>query len=391
MAALVKPIDFAIHTHEPASISILSAREILNQKLSGINISEVDVGEVKVSFIPARGITKNAKTCIIPAEISVDRKLAAAIGLYLGDGDKGNRLKFSNCDLEIVQYFLKCLLRLGVRKCDLRVRICLNEYDKRDSQIHQWLMTTFDLQENQISVRIGRRFAKPVVELKVESTLFAKIWKVILEEAIHTFIDDLVLRRAFLQGAFAADGGISWDNCQRKKVLQKVCFSYNAGTEKQFRDILIGCLKRENVPFQVRETGPDGRIFIRGYAGFTALYELGVLDLHKERIQKFYDAIKLVDMFVHLDSKAMKDLFGLGSQRKIAAVVGSYQQNISKVLQGKRGLRVEWMIKMCLAKEISFAEIIPHVKGISFKSSALWNPSPNLLKTIFELRREAII
>jgi hypothetical protein len=389
MAALAKPIDFVIHTHESVSIPILSIGDMLNRRLAGINIDEVDGGKVKVSFIPARGITKNAKICVIPAKIPVNEKLTAAIGLYLGDGDKGNRLKFSNCNTEIIQYFLEYLLELGVRKCDLRIRISLNERDE-DSQIHQWLITTFNLQENQISIRRGRRFTKLAVELGVESTLFTKIWKAILEEIVPTIADNPVLRRAFLQGAFAADGGISWDNSQRKKVLHKVSFSYNTKTEREFRDILIECLRRENILLQVREIGSDCKIFIRGYAGFTALYGMGVFDLHKERLQKFYEAIKLVDMFVHLDNEGMKKLFGLGSQRKIAALVGSYQQNISKAMRGKRSVRVEWMIKLCLAKGISFADIIPHVKGISFKSSALWNPSPNLLRTIFELRREVI-
>ena len=273
----------------------------------------------------------------------------------------------------------------------LAARISLNERDERDSQIRWWLKTIFDLQENQISVRRSRRFAKPNIEIMVESTLFAKIWKVILEEAIPLIVNDPALRRSFLQGAFAADGGISWDNSRPKKVLQKVSFSYNAKTEKEFRDILIECLRREDIPIRVKETGLDGRIFVRGYVGYATLYDLGVFDLHKERLQKFREAIKLVDIFVHLDSSAMKKLFSSEPQRKIAALVGSYQQNISKILQGKRGMRVEWVIKFCLAKGLSFTDVIPHVKGISFKTIRLQDPSSNLLQTIFELKRDVVL
>jgi hypothetical protein len=391
MATPAALANFKTHSNKPTPLPTLSMVGILNQRLPEVKVSKVRREAIMASFVPKRGITKNTKTCVIPAEIQVGEELAAAIGLYLGDGDKGNRLKFSNCNLEIVEYFLRYLLRLGVQKCDLRIRLCLNENSENDLQIRERLKAMLDLPESRIFIRRGRRFAKPVIEIKVEGTLFAKIWKAIEEEAMSIIVSNPVLRRSFLQGAFAADGGISWDNSQRKKVLQKVSFSFNAETEKEFRDILIECLRRENIPLQVREVGPDGRIFIRGYAGFTTLYDLGVLDLHKERLQKFYDAIKLVDIFVHLDNTGMEKLFGLESQRKIAALVGSYHQNISKVLRGKRRLRIEWMIKLCLVKGISFADIITHIKGISFKSSAIWNPSPNLLRTIFELRREVVI
>lgn len=390
MAILATPADFAIDVHESTPLPALSLVRVLNHRLSGIKMSEIKEGTVMVGFTPKRGITKNTRTCIIPAKIPVDEELAVATGLYLGDGDKGNRLKFSNCNLEIVQYFLRYLLRLGIRKSDLYVRISLNENAKNDSQTRQWLKTTFDLPESHISIRKGKRFAKPNIEIKVESTLFAKIWKAILREAMPTIVDDPLLRRFFLRGAFAADGGISWDKSKRKKFLQKVSFSYNSKTEKEFRDILIECLRRENIPVRVKEIGADGRIFIRGYAGFTTLYDLGVFDLHKERLQKFYEAIKLANTFVDLDSGATEELFCSETQQKIATWVGSYQPNISKMLQGKRRLRVEWVIKFCLKKGVSFAAVIPHIRGISFNNTRLWNPSQNLSTTIFELKRDVI-
>jgi len=389
MTTLAIPADFTIHNYRSTSSPVLSAVDILNRQLLGIKISEIKRGTVTVSFTPRRGIKKNTKTCIIPAEIPVDKELAVVVGLYLGDGDKGNRLKFSNCNSEIIQYFLKYLTRLGVRKCDIRVRISLNKNAKNHSQIRQ-LLKMFGFSDSHISIRRGIRFAKPVIEIKVESTLFAKIWKTILGKTMPVIINNTVLRRAFLQGAFAADGGISWNKCQHKKFLQKVSFSYNTKTEKKFRDILIECLTQENIPMWVKEAGADGRIFIRGYAGFARLYDLEVFDLHKDRLRKFHEAIKLADIFVDLDNEAMEKLFKSETQRKIATLIGSYQQNISKVLQGKRRLRVEWLIKMCLMKGLSPTDVIPHVKGISFKSSKLQNPSPNLLRTILKLKQDII-
>jgi len=120
MITLFPPADFTTHAHNPTQSLALSTVDILTQRLLGIKMNEIKEGVVMVSFIPQRGITKNAKACAIPAEIVVDKKLTTVVGLYLGDGDKGDQLKFSNCNLELIEYFLRYLLELCVRKHDLR-------------------------------------------------------------------------------------------------------------------------------------------------------------------------------------------------------------------------------------------------------------------------------
>jgi hypothetical protein len=358
---------------------------VLNQKLSEINTSEEDKGRrIKISYVTKRGITTKTKTCTIPAEIPIDTELAAVIGLYLGDGERGDRLKFSNSDLQIIQFFLRYLMKLGLRADDIRARVSLNESSKNNFLVNQLEM--FGLLRSHIFFRTGARFVKPVVEIKVESTLFMKIWKVISKEAIPFIVKDPVLRKSFLAGTFAADGGISWDKSRRRKYLQKISFSYNAKTDKKFRDLLVECLKREKIPTKISENGNTGKILIYNYVNFVRLYELGIFDLHKERLTRFYEAIKIADVFVELDNDLRSKIFSFDTQRKIAELVRSYQGNISAVLRAKRRARVEWILRLCPIVGLSFEEVAVNVKEISFNRSKLKNPSLKVVFLVFNLK-----
>src|SRR3989338_1127418 len=139
----------------------------------------------------------------------------------------------------------------------------------------------------------------------------------------HKMILNNNYRRLFLKGLFAAEGHIKHSIY---KTIESIAFSFNPKTEIKLARFIQICLKKEGIETKIR----NDAVYFCGYENMLKFYLLGIMDLHKDKKEKFVRLSKNANVVVHFNNNLLDRLRNKISQRKLAKYLGCSQSTLSK-------------------------------------------------------------
>lgn len=329
------------------------------------------------------GRGSNAKAFLIPEEIHLDKEAAEFIGIYLGDGKLTDgdltHSQFHNRDFDSVKNVLKFFHFLGVKNSDITFTITHNNYDLLEAK------RNFDSITKKFRIVKSDRNKFPAYSIQVNGMIFRIFLKNFIMSSLEHIKNNSELRKAFLQGYFAAEGWIGYSN--KEKYLANVGFAYNPKKEIWLRDFCIECLNLEGVisKINIRHEEHGGYITIHNWENYYKMWKLGIFDGCKRKKEKFTKIFIDVKICCEVGKNMRLKLF-TGDQDRLAKELGTYQATISNMKTGsKRNMwpTTKQIKKLSELHGIDLSEIKQSITRVRFGSLVTLEANEILLNDIF--------
>jgi len=114
--------------------------------------------------------------------------------------------------------------------------------------------------------------------------------------------------------------------------------------------LICRALKKENIRYRVDCDKKDNstNIIITRWDNYLKLWEIKTFDVCKRKKDKFIDIAKNLDIYLSLNSQFREKFFKSLNmyQWEIAKIIGSWQANICRTIDGTHLLKIEQIIKL---------------------------------------------
>lgn len=322
------------------------AKEVFKDK-EELVIEELPEGKVEIWYRNKRMYRKiggtDPRPFILPKLIDLDEEFAEAIGLYLGDGkttvNDAQHLDFSNKDCDIIIFMLRFFnKRLLASLKNMTISIKYRHGNKRKA-LKKWSIL-LKIPEDKFKISYQSRNRHDTVAIQINSTILRKIFLRFINVSLEIIKYDKLLRRGFLRGYFAAEGNIGFKNTEN--YLEYIGFSYNASKETHLRDFCISCLNLENIYARYKEDGTEGLVYINRWENYYKLWLIKLFDRCERKRRAFQEILFTREIYCDLNEEFRIKLLKSGlTQRLVAEMIGSWQANICRTIEGKHLLRFE--------------------------------------------------
>lgn len=280
---------------------------------------------------------------ILPKLVELDEEFAEAIGLYLGDGkttvNDTRHLDFSSKDSDILSFMLSFFnKRLLTTLKNMTISIKYKHGNKR-KVLRKW-SRLLKIPEDKFKTSYQSRNRHDTVSIQINSTVLRKIFIKIINASLEEIKQNLLLRRGFLRGYFAAEGNIGFKGTEN--YLEYIGFSYNALKEAHLRDFCISCLNLENIYARYKEDGTEGLVYINRWENYYKLWLIKLFDRCERKRITFQQILSTREIYCDLSEKFRIKLLKSGLTQKIVAkMIGSWQANVCRTIEGKHLLRFD--------------------------------------------------
>ena len=278
----------------------------------------------------------NRKAFKFPDEIIVDSRFTEAIGLILGDGDMHRvekcHFNYASKDADISVFILNFLRdRLLIKNEDITFTV---RYRYRDPAIST-LALKLNVPPAYIKPRFSMRHNYAALQMQVNGVVFRKV----LEKVIATFIKsnflkNIELRRGFLRGLFAAEGciGIKYN----EGYINQIEFALSE-KETELLDMLKEALNYEEIHFKTIYYAKTHHvsIIIQNWKNYLNCWKIGLFNRCERKKVSFLGVAKTCKVYAKVDSASLNQLSIKFTQQELAYLIGSWQGNVCRILQGK--------------------------------------------------------
>ncbi len=326
---------------------------------------------------------------ILPKSIELDQEFAEAIGLYLGDGKTTKKdtqhLEFSNKDHDIVNFMLNFFTSkflVGLNNMTITIKYKTGDMEE---VLKKW-SKLLKIPESKFKISYVSRNKYDTLSMQINSTVLRKIFCGIIHKSLESIKSDQNLRRGFLRGYFAAEGTVGYNDDEN--YLNYIGFSYNPKTEKWLRNYCMLCLSKENIQSVFRErSGNRSDVIISGWKNYWKLWSMKIFDRCERKKMRFLEIFSSRNIYCNLGD-SFRELFfsSLGmTQRKIAGIMGSWQGNVCRTVEGKHLLSVKQIENLLPYTELSIEDFITNTKAIRIGNGRNQITDRNLIVTVFKL------
>lgn len=292
-------------------------------------IEHLNKDKMKVSYKNI-GRGNNPKSFALPTYLLVDKILIEGLALYIGDGKLSKdtyHLEFTSKDKDLLKFMF------GFFKDKFYVK-------NRDF--------IFREQAFQISGVILRVIIGKVIE---------EIYK-------SDFYKNEGLRRAFLRGLFAAEGGIGL--VKKENYIAYVAFHLSYVKEEKLANFVQYLLKLERISSKqiTRETKGERYIQITSWKNYSKCWKIGLFDICGRKRRVFSDKLYNTKFNCKLDGEIKKKLMltpGL-TQRQLALRIGVSPPLICCLKKKGTYLGIEHIIKLSEIAKIPLETIKKHIE-----------------------------
>ncbi|MEM5869769.1 MAG: winged helix-turn-helix domain-containing protein [Candidatus Aenigmatarchaeota archaeon] len=249
--------------------------------------------EVYVDKNSARG--GNAEPIVIKRFIEINELLFEGLGLRFGDGIKLQAglpkvYGFSNTNLELIKYFLKFTKEsFGIEPKEFRVAITMppslsSKLEEIESNISRELSIP---RKNFYKTRILERRNKPIIDIKINSTLLGLILNLLFDNLQPLLFSNELFCAGILRGIIASEANVSLLPVQNK--LREITI---AGKEKSKRDFIRQLLfKLKIIPDKDKEIPGQECVLITGLSNFKLIEKWNLCVLQPEKQNDFKKGI----------------------------------------------------------------------------------------------------
>lgn len=247
------------------------------------------------------GRGNDPRSFIFPKTIIVDKGFVESVAMYIGDGKLSKdpyHLDFTSKDADVVK-FMHDFFKNRFNIKNIFYRISCNKL-KNDS-VESWA-NYLDIGANSIRVRESGRFRYECFNFQIGGRLFVEVFKNIVEEVLkYDFINDPILRRAFLRGLFAAEGSVNINKLENYLVYMGYHFSY--GKEKKLAEFVKKLLKLEGIDCKliIRQNKGERYLQITNWNNYARCWQIGLFDLCKRKKETFLWKLNKIKTSHHIN------------------------------------------------------------------------------------------
>jgi len=147
------------------------------------------------------------------------------------------------------------------------------------SNINDKWANLLDVPTEKLHTTYSKRHRKDVLHMQIGGTILRKIFDKVIEMCLPVIKKDPTLRRAFLMGHYAADGGIGVAKDVFRNYIVNVDFNYNPAKEKWLRDFLMDCLELEGLKdISYKEYFHKAYVQIANWYNYHILWKIRLFD-----------------------------------------------------------------------------------------------------------------
>jgi len=359
------------------------SREMLKNCNPEINSS---VNQFEISYLNKRG--NSPKPFILPNIVYIDESVAEAIGLYLGDGtmniqDK-NHVSFINIDSDVVSFILDFFKnKFKIKISDITFLI---NYSKGEPKIlkEKW-SKILGIPKNKFRVRKSERNRNESVLIQINGRIFSIIFKNLIIKLLPAIQKNINLRKGFLRGYFASDGGIGVKKDPSRLNIVQINFNYNPKTEIWLRDYVLECLEFERIKnISYVENGTEGYITVYNWKNYLKFWKMKLFERNERKKEKFFKVIKDVCVYIDIEKSYRKKIFSELNltQNEIARILNSWQANVSRIISGVHLLKIEQIVTLAKYNNLSWEDILQNSNKIRIGNNTELNIDKEFIKFI---------
>jgi len=272
-------------------------------------------------------LTRGSTELLLPKYVLFDETFITGLGLSIGDGlnnpgIKNTHYNFSNTNLGLIKFNYDWLVNyFKLDKNKIQVYIVTPLKNKLNYQ-KQLVARLLKIDKNIIKIYKGYRHKKLVVVIQIGNAIFQCVYLNLFKKLKNNILNNKEYRISFLKGLFAAEGHVKHS---RYNTIESISFAFNPKTEKELALFIKTCLEKDSINSKINE---KGYLYICNYNNMLKFHSLGLIDLNKEKKDKFIRLCKNAKIHVHFKKGYVKKLIKT-SQRKMADKLNICQPTIS--------------------------------------------------------------
>lgn len=281
----------------------------LKIELTELLPKEFKIQDIDENFFRAynkrKGSGSNPKSFIFPKMIGIDQELVEAIAMYIGDGklsDDKYHLDFTSKDSDMVK-FMFCFFtkRLNLNLDDIRYTVTyknLCEYS-----IEKWAVY-MSIPKNYINLKQSDRHGYECFGMQIGGRILRAVFGKMVNKILELdFTDNETLRRAFLRGLFAAEGGIGI--VKKENYIAYMAYHLSYKKEKKLANFVQRLLKLESISSKqiTRKNKGERYIQITNWQNYWRMHKIGVFDLSQRKKKKFLDHVENMNFYCKISNK----------------------------------------------------------------------------------------
>jgi hypothetical protein len=345
------------------------AKEVFKDK--ELIIENLPNNKVKIRY-KAPHVT-NLKPFVFPEFIELDEEFVEAIGLYVGDGKLSpnytRHIDFSTTDEDIGKFVLEFFIRLGVKSENMTLQLSYSDGDLE--KIKEKWSKILDTPKDKFKTRKHGNNRKDCLHIHINNVIFGKIFRKILYKSLEIIKNHSELRKAFLRGHFAADGGIETRKNRKSIQVSYVTFAYHKSNEVWLRDFIVDCLKREGINcIKIKETKNKQTACIRvgRWENFIIFWKMRLFDRCLRKKELFFNTIRNSNFYLVLNKEFQEELFQLSiTQKEIAKIICCNSEgDTCDIIHGKHSLRIEQINNLLKFNGFNWKDVIYNSTSMRF-------------------------
>ncbi|MDD5133355.1 MAG: hypothetical protein PHD81_01460 [Candidatus Nanoarchaeia archaeon] len=324
---------------------------------------------VEITYVSNRG-NYNRKSFIFPKEIIVNEELIEGIGLFLGDSDLNKKdkrhLTYASIDKDISKKALNFLQKSFLT--DLKDITFLVQYKTLNKNLKEEWSKFLEISKEKIYTRYSDRHRNECLQIQVNGTVFRKVFELFIKEILSR---DLIkipeLRRGLLRGLFAAEGNVGIDYLEKKPYISQITFNLSI-KEQELCDLISKILESEIISYKINKHYKTNsqEIVIQNWKNYLKLWNMDLFNLCKRKNNKFKDISSKLNVHLSFNDDFRKEFFeSLNmNQKDIAKIIGSWQANVCKTINGTHLLKIEQLNNLLPYSKFTKEDIIKNIEYI---------------------------
>tara|TARA_Y100000310_G_C20621858_1_gene783778 strand:+ start:79 stop:765 length:687 start_codon:yes stop_codon:yes gene_type:complete len=173
-------------------------------------------------------------------------------------------------------------------------------------------------------------------------------------------LEDAGLRRGFLRGLYAAEGGMGVVKSQN--YIAYIAFHFSYENEQSLSALVKRLLSMEGISSReiIRKDKGERYLQITNWRNYHLCWKIDLFRLNKRKELKFLRKLKITRFSCSLGSKLRRELLfqSLSSTRELALRLGVSEANVRLLRRGKTSFfNIEYLIKLAQMASIPLSEI----------------------------------
>ena len=313
-------------------------------------------------FYKRKGRGSDPKPFIVPRVLEIDEEFMEAIGMYVGDGKLSNdkhHLEFTSIDPDMIKFMLNFFRkRLNLKNSD--IRFLLTYKNGSENPFRNWV-SYLGIPSSEIHTAQSDRHRNESFSMQIGGLIFRYFFGEIVKKLLAIdLLEDAGLRRGFLRGLYAAEGGMGVVKSQN--YIAYIAFHFSYENEQSLSALVKRLLSMEGISSReiIRKDKGERYLQITNWRNYHLCWKIDLFRLNKRKELKFLRKLKITRFSCSLGSKLRRELLfqSLSSTRELALRLGVSEANVRLLRRGKTSFfNIEYLIKLAQMASIPLSEI----------------------------------